>query len=73
MVDKVEEFWKKYVKADYLERTKIIEKLTKGKLFNLFTSNSKVPKKIRKHALALSLQSYFDDLIDYLESKKFKR
>ena len=68
MDNTIENFWKKYLKADYLERHKTIEKYLAPGFFAYYTIWEK-DKKLAKHAVATFLQSYIDDLIMVMEEK----
>ena len=62
-------FWREYESSDMLEREDKINHIV-GMIDKL---NDLKDAKVRKHALSTALRSYFDDLIDYMESKKRKR
>ena len=59
-------FWSNYVKADMLEKDKLLNPIIKN-----FLSMSEIKdQKVLSHVLKVSLQGYFDDLIEYFYSKK---
>ncbi len=60
------EFWKKYDKADILEREKMLKPILKN-ILPLFKLKE---EKLRKRTLQMLLLGYFDDLLDYSYSKK---
>lgn len=65
-------FWKKYYKADMLEREQILKKLPLIKEAFEISTLKKIPIKLRRYSLILTLRGYFDDLIDYMEYMKHK-
>lgn len=62
-------FWREYESLDMLERGEKIKPIT-GMIDRLRNLKN---KKIRQHALATSLQGYFDDLIDYMVFSREKK
>ena len=62
-------FWREYESLDMIERKKKIKPIvgTFNKLFSL------KDEKLRKHAITIGLMGYFDDLIEYMDSKKRER
>jgi len=59
-------FWSNYEKADMLEKDKLLNPIIKN-----FLSMSEIKdQKVLSHVLKVSLQGYFDDLIEYFYSKK---
>ena len=61
-------FWKEYEKADFFDK----EKKLKHIVSNIDELHSLKNSKLRKRALLTSLRDYFNDLIDYMNSKKGK-
>lgn len=57
MKNTMEKFWKKWIKADSIER----EKLLKPVVEFIMEADS-MPEKLRKSALATGLNTYFEDL-----------
>jgi hypothetical protein len=73
--DIVTEFWQKWEKADCLERLKVLEKVSDRLLeFAQFIGKVKGPKKktLMKDAFTQSLNSYFEDLYEYVDQSKRK-
>jgi len=66
--DPISKFWNDYIRADSLERQKIIMK--NPAMMELTTLSQALKGKILKHATATLLMSYFDDLIETLQSNK---
>ncbi len=62
-------FWREYESMDMIDKCKKIKHIVNmiDRLHNL------KDEKLRKHSLSTILQSYFDDLIDYMESKKQRK
>jgi hypothetical protein len=63
-----EKFWRKYSSSDILDKEKKLEPVVKN-IDNLFNLKD---KKLRKHTLTMLLMGYFDDLIDYMETRNKK-
>ncbi len=59
------EFWEKYENADYLERDKLLLPIMK----NVTAIMDIKEEKLRQHCLKITLYSYFDDLINYINYK----
>jgi len=59
-------FWEKYDKADLLEREKLLAPILK----NMMTIYDLKDRKLRKHVLRTALQSYFDDMLEYMYSRE---
>ncbi len=53
-------FWRKYIRCDILKK----EAYLKNIVHNIDELNRLKDEKLRKHALTISLMSYFDDLIE---------
>lgn len=64
--DLAHKFWREYCSSDMLEREKKLKPLVN----NLNELYKMKDKKIRQHCINMALLSYFDDLIDYMYSKK---
>lgn len=64
--DPIYEFWKNYEEADFLKRRDLLKPILKNfqRIVNL------EDKKVKNYTLSTMLQSYFDDLIEYHETKK---
>ena len=58
-------FWKRYEEADLLKRRELLKPIVK----NFHSMINLKDQKLRQHTLALFLQSYFDDLLDYFNTK----
>ncbi len=63
----VENFWKEFIDADYLERTAKLEKV-----FAQFVQAYEIPENKRK-AFIIMVHSYFEDLIEYYENKNVRK
>ena len=61
-------FWREYIDADILKRDEKLKNIV-NKIDELFKIDD---AEMRKHCLLISLKSYFDDLIEYMESKNSK-
>jgi len=70
-MDKTQEFWLKYIKADMLKRRSIIKKLIKQPIFDVIF-DTKQKMEIRKYCLSSLLYSYFDDLINAIKVEQEK-
>ena len=61
-------FWREYESLDMLEREKKIKHIVDG----IDRLRGMKNEKFRKHALTIGLMGYFDDLIEYMCTKKAK-
>jgi len=59
-------FWREYETSNMLGREKKLKHIVE-KIDTLFDLKD---KKLRKHALSLALQGYFDDLIEFMQNIK---
>ena len=65
-------FWKKYIAADDLKRTKILK--TKTLIGKLHKTVAIMPDdNMKQHVVLSEVQSYIDDLIEYYEAKHGKK
>jgi hypothetical protein len=72
----VMKFWKKYYESDILDRIKITRKLAKFPLIRETISmynDKRIPPYIKNQSLATLFQGYFDDLIEYMETRPRRR
>jgi hypothetical protein len=73
--DKMHGFWEKYVNADMLERDEMLKKLVKFGIWQDLFKIQKIKSKkvggltLQEFALKTNLMSYFDDLIEYMQSR----
>jgi hypothetical protein len=58
------DFWKRWYEADELTRVKLVMELT------VVGKNKKAIHKGYEHGIATLLNSYFEDLAEYLKSKE---
>jgi len=72
-MDEMHKFWNKYVDSSTLERDKLLKNMVK---FNIWQELLKIKKSKRVDGLTLQeyclkthLQFYFDDLIEYMQSR----
>lgn len=63
-----ERFWREYESMDMLDRRDKIKHIV-NMVDNLFNLKD---EKLRKYSLASFLQSYFDDLIDYMSYRRVR-
>jgi DNA-directed RNA polymerase subunit N (RpoN/RPB10) len=74
--DPMHRFWKTYVESDSLERDKILKKIVKFPIWQETLAMHKLNAKkidgltVQEYCLKTNLMSYFDDLIEYIESRK---
>jgi len=61
-------FWREYEESDILERKKKIKHIVDmfDKLYHIKDN------KVRKHAIEIGIQGYFDDLIGYIQEEERK-
>ena len=59
-------WWDDYYNADYFERKKMIETLPIIKE----VTNESLPPKLRIYCIVNLINSYFEDLIDYMNTRK---
>ena len=63
-MDTVEKFWKKWMKADCLDKEKVLEPI-----ISMILEHDKMTAKMRKRSLAMCMNSYFEDLWNVLEAE----
>lgn len=62
MADTMEKFWRKWLKADSLEKPDLLWPVVK-----MIEETTNLPKKHRKKCLSMCLNSYFEDLACVIE------
>ena len=64
-----QKFWKKFVEGDILKRRKQL-KVIVDRFMTLYKMED---ENIRRHSLEIGLLSYFEDLVEYMESEELEK
>lgn len=65
-------WWHEWYEADCLKRQDMVQKLPIIRENILMLTDDKMPRKMREHAFTTMLNSYFEDLVDYMYVRQKK-